>query len=143
MATANFKSANTATRFRTARQGFIAFGPSWRKPRGLHRLNTAHRGRGSPSLFHLPDGRSHETLANLSRYHESSGPSRSSQRFRSVSFPIAITSPRNGGAALTGYCGRKTADPCDTSARETNTNTAAHFMFLACSRTSRTLASKF
>src|SRR5205823_12602759 len=38
MATANFKSANTATRFQTARPGFIAFGRSWRK-----RRVTSHR----------------------------------------------------------------------------------------------------
>src|SRR5439155_25929604 len=62
MATASFKLANTATRFRTARPGFIAFGRSSRKRRGLHRRNTARLGRCSPRLLHVLDGRSHESL---------------------------------------------------------------------------------
>jgi len=53
MATASFKLANTATRFRTARPGFIAFGRSWRK-----RKATSHRDHHSPfSMRHYRCGR--------------------------------------------------------------------------------------
>src|SRR5207249_2378042 len=51
--------------------------------------------------------------------------------------PVAVRRPhelrnlRRSTPASTGYCGRKTADPCDTSARETNINTAANFMLVA------------
>jgi hypothetical protein len=38
---------------------------------------------------------------------------------------MAIVSLLNGGAALTGKSGRKAADACDTSARETNIDAAA------------------
>src|ERR1700758_2641116 len=65
MARANFKSANTVTRCQTVRPDFTGFGRSWRKRRDLHRRNTAHHDRGPPGLFHLPDGRSHETLVNV------------------------------------------------------------------------------
>ena len=63
--------------------------------------------------------------------------------WESMSFPITIVSPWNGGIGLTGNCGRKTPKPSDASTRETNINTAAHFMFLADSRTNRALASQF
>jgi hypothetical protein len=42
---------------------------------------------------------------------------------------MTITSPLNGGAALTGKSGRKSANAGDTSARQTSMHTAAHFMF--------------
>jgi len=44
------------------------------------------------------------------------------------SFPIAISSPLNGGAAFAGKSGRKTANACETNAMETTTIPAAHFM---------------
>jgi hypothetical protein len=47
------------------------------------------------------------------------------------SFPMIITWPSNGGAGLTGKGGRKTANACDKSAKETSMDTAAHFMFVA------------
>ncbi|PYK21089.1 MAG: hypothetical protein DME55_00305 [Verrucomicrobia bacterium] len=43
---------------------------------------------------------------------------------------IIIWSP-SGGPGLTAKSGRKTADACDKSARDTSTDTAAHFMFVA------------
>jgi hypothetical protein len=36
-----------------------------------------------------------------------------------------------GGSGLTGKSGRTTANVCETNARETKVNTAAHFMFAA------------
>jgi hypothetical protein len=45
----------------------------------------------------------------------------------------------NGGIALTGKRGRKTANVCDASASETNM--AAHFMFLARIRSNLVMAS--
>jgi hypothetical protein len=45
----------------------------------------------------------------------------------------------NGGIALTGNRGRKTANVCDASASETNM--AEHFMFLALIRIHHTMAS--
>jgi len=44
---------------------------------------------------------------------------------------MIITWSRNGGAALTGKSGRKTANACDKSAKDTSTCNAAHFMFIA------------
>ena len=43
--------------------------------------------------------------------------------------PITTTSPLNGGTALSGKSGRKSANAGDTSARQTSMRTAAHFMF--------------
>jgi len=60
-----------------------------------------------------------------------------------MSSPITIMSPWNGGIGLIGNCGRKTPKLSDASTRETNINTAAHFMFLAGSRTNQSLASQF
>jgi hypothetical protein len=47
----------------------------------------------------------------------------------------------NGGIALTGKRGRKTAKLSDASARETTINTAARFMFLALIRIHYSVAS--
>jgi hypothetical protein len=63
-------------------------------------------------------------------------------RLRTKLPSMTITSSRNGGVGLTGNRGRKTADSSDVSASEINRNTAAHFMFLAGSRTNQALASK-
>jgi len=46
-----------------------------------------------------------------------------------VSSPTIIAPPPNGGAGFIGKSGRKTASACDTSARETSTDTAATFIF--------------
>jgi len=54
--------------------------------------------------------------------------------FGSVSSPMIIVPPPNGGSALTGKTGRNIANVCDTIARETTRNTAAHFMFAGLSR---------
>ena len=43
--------------------------------------------------------------------------------------PMTIASLLNGGAALTGKSGRKSASAGDTSARQRSMHTAAHFMF--------------
>jgi hypothetical protein len=51
--------------------------------------------------------------------------------FRRISSPMTIVSPLIGGIGLIGKHGRKTPTPSDASARETNRNTAAHFMFSA------------
>jgi hypothetical protein len=53
---------------------------------------------------------------------------------RIESSPTVITSPPNGGAGFAGKSGRKTANVCDTNARETTMNTAAHFMSAALSK---------
>jgi hypothetical protein len=53
---------------------------------------------------------------------------------RIESFPITVASLLKGGAGLAGKSGRKTANPCDTSAKETTTNTTAHFMLAALTR---------
>ena len=57
--------------------------------------------------------------------------------YRIESPPMVVTSPLNGGAGFAGKSGRKTANVCDTNAMETNTDTAAHFMFAALSRIKR------
>jgi len=57
--------------------------------------------------------------------------------YRIESFPMAITSPLNGGGGFAGKSGRKTANVCDTNAMETSTDTAAHFMSAALSRIKR------
>jgi len=57
--------------------------------------------------------------------------------YRIESPPVVFTSPPNGGVGFAGKSGRKTANVCDTNAMETNTDTAAHFMFAALSRISR------
>jgi hypothetical protein len=44
---------------------------------------------------------------------------------------MTITCSPHGGAALTGKSGRKTANACDKSAKDTSTYAAAHFMFVA------------
>jgi hypothetical protein len=44
---------------------------------------------------------------------------------------MAIAPPLSGGSGLTGKSGRTTANVCETNARETKVNTAAHFMFAA------------
>jgi hypothetical protein len=54
---------------------------------------------------------------------------------------MTMVSPLNGGAALIGKRGRKTPKLSDASAKETNRNTAAHFMFSALIRSDRALAS--
>jgi hypothetical protein len=53
------------------------------------------------------------------------------------SFPIAVSSPLNGGAGFAGTSGRKTANAGDTNAIQTSTNTVAHFMSAALSRIKR------
>jgi type II secretory pathway component PulF len=47
---------------------------------------------------------------------------------------MTIAPPLSGGSGLTGKRGRTTANVCETNARETNVNTAAHFMFAALIR---------
>jgi hypothetical protein len=42
---------------------------------------------------------------------------------------MTIAPPLSGGSGLTGKSGRTTANVCETNARETKVNTAAHFMF--------------
>ena len=44
---------------------------------------------------------------------------------------MTIALPLRGGSGLTGKSGRTTANVCETNARETKVNTAAHFMFAA------------
>ena len=44
---------------------------------------------------------------------------------------MTIAPPLRGGSGLTGKSGRTTANVCETNARETKVNTAAHFMFAA------------
>jgi hypothetical protein len=44
---------------------------------------------------------------------------------------MTITSPLTGGGVLTGKSGRKTADACDTNAREMTVDITAHFIFVA------------
>ena len=44
---------------------------------------------------------------------------------------MTIAPPLSGGSGLTGKSGRTTANVCETNARETKVNTAAHFMFAA------------
>jgi len=44
---------------------------------------------------------------------------------------MIIAPPLSGGSGLTGKSGRTTANVCETNARETKVNTAAHFMFAA------------
>jgi hypothetical protein len=44
---------------------------------------------------------------------------------------MTIAPPRSGGSGLTGKIGRTTANVCETNARETKINTAAHFMLAA------------
>jgi hypothetical protein len=44
---------------------------------------------------------------------------------------IAIGSPLNGGSGLDGKSGRKTANACDKSAKDTRMDAAAHFVFTA------------
>jgi hypothetical protein len=44
---------------------------------------------------------------------------------------MTIAPPLRGGSGLTGKSGRTTANVCETKARETKVNTAAHFMFAA------------
>jgi hypothetical protein len=44
---------------------------------------------------------------------------------------MTIAPPRSGGSGLTGKSGRTTANVCETNARETKVNTAAHFMLAA------------
>ena len=56
---------------------------------------------------------------------------------RNESFPIAISSPLNGGAGFAGKSGRKTANADVTNAIQTSTNTVAHFMSAALSRIKR------
>jgi hypothetical protein len=48
-----------------------------------------------------------------------------------------VTSPPNGGAGFAGNSGRKTANVCNMHVMETNTNTAAHFMFAALTKIKR------
>jgi len=52
-----------------------------------------------------------------------------------------VISLLNGGAALTGKSGRKTANACDISARKTSVDSAAHFMFVAKNTFTEGLAS--
>jgi hypothetical protein len=47
------------------------------------------------------------------------------------SSPMITISSLYGGEGFAGKSGRKTANACDASAKETNINTAAHFMFAA------------
>jgi hypothetical protein len=42
---------------------------------------------------------------------------------------MIITRSSNGGSGLIGNSGRKTANACDKSAKDTTMDTAAHFMF--------------
>ena len=44
------------------------------------------------------------------------------------SFPVAISSLLNGGAALAGKSGRKTANACEEKAMEMSTVAAAYFI---------------
>jgi hypothetical protein len=44
---------------------------------------------------------------------------------------MKITWSSSGGAGLTGKSGRKTANACNKSAKDTSMDTAAHFMFVA------------
>ena|SRR5215468_4871741 len=46
----------------------------------------------------------------------------------SVSSPMMIAPPPNGGSGFIGKRGRKTANACDASASETSMNTAARFI---------------
>jgi hypothetical protein len=57
-------------------------------------------------------------------------------------FPLAINSPLNGGAGFAGKSGRKTANAGVTNARQTSTDTVAHFMSAALAG-SNDIASKF
>jgi len=52
-----------------------------------------------------------------------------------------IAPPLNGGDAFAGKSGRNTANTCEANAMETTMIAAAHFMFLAGSRTNQALAS--
>jgi hypothetical protein len=56
---------------------------------------------------------------------------------RNESFPIAISSPLNGGAGFAGKSGRKTANAGVTNAIQTSTDTVAHFMSAGLSRIKR------
>jgi hypothetical protein len=47
---------------------------------------------------------------------------------------MTIAPALSGGSGLTGKSGRTTANVCETNARETKVNTAAHFMFAALIR---------
>jgi len=44
---------------------------------------------------------------------------------------MTIAPPRSGRSGLTGKSGRTTANVCETDARKTKVNTAAHFMLAA------------
>jgi hypothetical protein len=48
--------------------------------------------------------------------------------FRSISFPMTLVSPLNGGIGLIGKRGRKTPKLSAVSAKRTTRNTAAHLM---------------